>query len=275
MTRPTPVQAACIPAALAGRDVVGVAQTGSGKTAAFALPLLQRLARDPYGVHSLVLTPTRELAFQIGESFAALGSGPRPAQVCVVVGGLDARPQAARLAQERPHVVVATPGRLADLVETHSEVADAFARVSALVLDEADRLLDGAAGFERPLTAICSRLPRGRQSMLVSATMSSSLVEMQGAVMRDAFVFTVSILMVDEGVERERKRKRRAKKNFFSLRKTLVRVEKCFSLFSTLTTYQILINLPETKLSKNQNRLTRGCAPRTASRSSTRSSRRK
>ena len=88
------------------------------------------------------------------------------------------RPQAARLAQERPHVVVATPGRLADLVETHSEVADAFARVSALVLDEADRLLDGAAGFERPLTAICSRLPRGRQSMLFSATMPEDIARL-------------------------------------------------------------------------------------------------
>lgn len=203
MTTPTPVQRACIPAALAGRDVVGVAQTGSGKTAAFALPLLQRLARDPYGVHSLVLTPTRELAFQIADSFAALGSGPRPAGVCVVVGGLDARPQASRLASERPHVVVATPGRLADLVETHREVAAAFSKVSALVLDEADRLLDGDAGFEAPLTTICSALPaaKRRQTMLFSATMSTSLVEMQGAVMRDAFVFTVR-----GGRERERGR---------------------------------------------------------------------
>ena len=122
---------------------------------------------------------------------------------------------AARLAQERPHVVVATPGRLADLVETHAEVADAFARVSALVLDEADRLLDGAAGFERPLTAICSRLPRRRQSMLFSATMSGSLVEMQGAVMSDAFVFTVRFFYTEKGAREEEGRAGFGKKNRF------------------------------------------------------------
>ena len=143
-----------------------------------------------------------------------MGSGPRPARVCVVVGGLDARPQAARLAQERPHVVVATPGRLADLIGTHTEVGDAFARVSALVLDEADRLLDGAARFEGPLTAICSVLPRKRQAMLFSATMSTSLPEMQGAVMRDAFVFTVSGFVVVGG-ERERG-KREERERVFS-----------------------------------------------------------
>ena len=185
MVAPTPVQAAILPPALAGRDVIAVAATGGGKTAAFALPLLQRLAPDPYGVHTLVLTPTRELAFQVGDQFAALGAG-MTLDVCVCVGGLDGRGQAAALAR-RPHVVVATPGRLADLMATHADVRPAFARTAALVLDEADRLLD--AGFEGELAAVASALPARRQTLLFSATMTESLVDMQKAVLRSAFTY--------------------------------------------------------------------------------------
>ena len=187
MTTPTPVQRACIPPILAGRAAVGVAQTGSGKTAAFALPLLQRLAADPYGVHTLVLTPTRELAFQIGDQFVALGAGAS-VDVAVVVGGLDARAHARALAA-RPHVVVATPGRLADLIGEHEDVAAAFSRAAALVLDEADRLL--APSFAGELAAIARALPPARQTLLFSATLTPSLVTMRGDVMRGAFTFEV------------------------------------------------------------------------------------
>lgn len=110
MTTPTQVQSGCIPAILSGRDVIGTAQTGSGKTAAFALPILQKLARDPYGVYALVLTPTRELAMQLAEQFRALGAG-MSLKDAVVIGGLDMQQQARELAR-RPHVVIATPGRL-------------------------------------------------------------------------------------------------------------------------------------------------------------------
>lgn len=110
MSKPTPVQQACVPAILQGRDVIGVAHTGSGKTAAFALPILQKLSKDPYGVFALVLTPTRELAFQLAEQFQALGAG-LTLKHSVVVGGLDMQQQSKELAR-RPHVVIATPGRL-------------------------------------------------------------------------------------------------------------------------------------------------------------------
>jgi hypothetical protein len=137
---PTPVQANCIPPALAGRDVIGCAQTGSGKTAAFALPILQPLAVDPYGIFAVVLTPARELAFQIAEQFSALGA-PINVRVAVVVGGLDIVTQALELSK-LPHVVVATPGRLAHHLTAGAEPRPALSAAAWLVLDEVDRLLD-------------------------------------------------------------------------------------------------------------------------------------
>jgi ATP-dependent RNA helicase DDX49/DBP8 len=131
ITAPTPVQRGCIPAALAGRDVVGTAQTGSGKTAAFALPILQLLARDPYGVFALVLTPTRELAVQLAEQFRAFGAG-MSLRDCVVIGGVEQQAQAKELAK-RPHVVVATPGRLAELIAGDAGLARGFARTRCVV----------------------------------------------------------------------------------------------------------------------------------------------
>lgn len=192
MTTPTPVQRGCIPAILAGRDVVGVAATGSGKTAAFALPLLQRLQRDPYGVHTLVLTPTRELAFQLADQFIALAAGTAT-RVETVVGGLDAHAQARALAA-RPHVVVATPGRLAQLLDEHADVRAAFGRTAALVLDEADRLL--AASFGEELATVAAALPRagaGRQTLLFSATLTPSVATMRGDILRDAYTYEVSV----------------------------------------------------------------------------------
>ncbi|KAG7669244.1 hypothetical protein Ndes2437A_g05378 [Nannochloris sp. 'desiccata'] len=162
MTHPTLVQRGCIPAILQGRDVIGVAHTGSGKTAAFALPILQRLSKDPYGIFALVLTPTRELAFQLADQFRALGAG-QTLKESVVIGGLDMQAQTKELAR-RPHVVIATPGRLRQLLSLDSDLAPAFRRASFLVLDEADRLLEPT--FESDLAAIMQILPEERQTLL-------------------------------------------------------------------------------------------------------------
>ncbi len=200
MAEPTPVQAACIPAIIAGRDVVGVAQTGSGKTAAFALPILHALAPDPYGVFALVLTPTRELAGQLAEQFAALGAGAA-LRAAVVVGGLDMAAQARALAR-RPHVVVATPGRLAGLLAAEPALGAGFRRAAFLVLDEADRLLDPT--FEPELAAILPLLPARRQTLLFTATMTRALGALQAAALRDAFYFEAAVgLAVPAGLRQE------------------------------------------------------------------------
>jgi superfamily II DNA/RNA helicase len=151
---PTPVQSAAIPAVLRGQDVLGLAQTGSGKTAAFSLPLLQRWAAAPRHrsrrtVHTLVLVPTRELAAQVGETLRLLGQHlhERP-KIAVLYGGVSVNPQMMAL-RGGADIVVATPGRLLDLVE-HNALK--LPSVAALVLDEADRLLD--LGFR------CGALPR-------------------------------------------------------------------------------------------------------------------
>jgi ATP-dependent RNA helicase DDX49/DBP8 len=127
LKRPTPVQRACIPQILKGKDVLGLAQTGSGKTAAFALPILQRLSESMYGVFALVLTPTRELAFQLSDQFKALGVGLH-LRCAVVIGGLDMLEQSKALMQ-RPHVVIATPGRIADLLKNDPGVSSVFQRI--------------------------------------------------------------------------------------------------------------------------------------------------
>ncbi|GAB2300521.1 DEAD-box ATP-dependent RNA helicase 36 [Dionaea muscipula] len=171
MKRPTAVQHHCIPKILAGHDVLGLAETGSGKTAAFALPILHKLAENPYGVFALVVTPTRELAYQLAEQFRALGSSLH-VRCAVVVGGMDKITQAKTLMQ-RPHVVVATPGRIKVLLEDNPDIPPVFSRTKFLVLDEADRVLD--AGFEEELRVIFHCLPSNRQTLLFSATMTSDL----------------------------------------------------------------------------------------------------
>ncbi|RAL62269.1 hypothetical protein DID88_004836 [Monilinia fructigena] len=117
--RPTGIQKGCIPEILKGRDCIGGSRTGSGKTVAFAVPILQKWAEDPFGIFALVLTPTRELALQIYEQFKAISS-PQSLKAVLITGGSDMRPQATALAQ-RPHVVIATPGRLADHIRTSGE----------------------------------------------------------------------------------------------------------------------------------------------------------
>jgi ATP-dependent RNA helicase RhlE len=166
---PTPVQTAAIPAILRGRDVWASAQTGSGKTAAFALPILQLLSaeRRERGrlVRALVLAPTRELAAQIGEAFRLYARGlPAPIKVLVAHGGVSINPQMMALGGGAD-VVVATPGRLLDLVD-HNAVS--LAAVETLVLDEADRLFD--LGFADELKRILDRLPARRQNLIFSAT---------------------------------------------------------------------------------------------------------
>jgi ATP-dependent RNA helicase RhlE len=168
-TKPTPIQIAAIPAILGGGDVWASAQTGSGKTAAFALPLLQRLSssRRPPGrfVRALVLVPTRELAAQIGESFRRYSRFlAEPVKTLVVYGGVSINPQMMALGGGAD-ILVATPGRLLDLVEQN---AVSLATVSVLVLDEADRLL--ALGFADELARLVTRLPAKRQTLLFSAT---------------------------------------------------------------------------------------------------------
>ena len=186
-TRPTPIQEQSIPLALAGRDVIGLAETGSGKTAAFALPILQALMGSPQALFALVLAPTRELAFQIAQAFEALGS-VIAVRCAVVVGGVDMTGQSIALAR-RPHIVVATPGRLLD----HLENTKGFSLrgLKYLVMDEADRLLD--LDFGPILDKILKALPReGRRTFLFSATMSAKVDQLQRASLRDPTKVSVS-----------------------------------------------------------------------------------
>jgi ATP-dependent RNA helicase DDX49/DBP8 len=179
---PTPVQSGTIPLALAGQDLVACAQTGTGKTAAFALPILHRLSEDPYGVFAVVLTPSRELAFQISDQFKAFGA-PLGVRVATVTGGTDLVASAAALAGQ-PHIVVATPGRLAFHV-SQGTVRPDISRVGFLVLDEVDRLLEES--FRPDVDAILAALGSGnghgaaaaapRQTLLYSATITPDIFQ--------------------------------------------------------------------------------------------------
>ncbi|KAK2466166.1 hypothetical protein APHAL10511_001808 [Amanita phalloides] len=173
---PTEVQAACIPALLAGRDCIGNAKTGSGKTIAFALPILQKLSIDPYGIYALILTPTRELAFQIAEQFAVLGA-PLNARTAVIVGGMDMMAQALEL-DSLPHIVVATPGRIVDHIRSSIGVWN-LSRVKILVLDEADRLLTPT--FASELAYLFNSLPKDRQTCLFTATLTPAVESLDNA----------------------------------------------------------------------------------------------
>jgi ATP-dependent RNA helicase RhlE len=182
-TTPTPVQAAAIPAALRGDDVWAKAQTGSGKTAAFALPILQRLQdsrRDLRGgLQALILVPTRELAAQIGESFRRYGRYlPQPVKVVTAFGGVSINPQQ-MLLRGGADIVVATPGRLLDLVD-HNALR--LGTVSTLVLDEADRLF--ALGFADELRRVIALLPERRQNLLFSATYPPEVDALATALLR-------------------------------------------------------------------------------------------
>jgi ATP-dependent RNA helicase RhlE len=181
---PTPVQAGAIPAILQGRDVWASAQTGSGKTAAFALPLLQLLSARPRDrgrfARTLVLVPTRELAGQVGESFRLLSRWlPAPVKILTVYGGVSINPQMIALGGGTD-ILVATPGRLLDLM-AHNAVS--LAEVEHLVLDEADRLLD--LGFAAEVGRLLAALPARRQSLLFSATFPHGVFDLAGKLLRD------------------------------------------------------------------------------------------
>eukprot|EP00892_Ulva_mutabilis_P009545 jgi/Ulvmu1/6963/UM033_0020.1 len=181
MKQPTPVQVGIIPAAIAGRDCIGVAETGSGKTAAFVLPILHHLCKDPYGVYALIMSPTRELALQLDQQVEALGRSCNIRHL-LVVGGLDQFAQATEL-RKRPHVVVATPGRLAEILNTSAELQQGFKRTAVLVLDEADRVLEKC--FEQPLRVIIKTMSERRQTLLFTATMTPPLEALQKNILKD------------------------------------------------------------------------------------------
>jgi ATP-dependent RNA helicase RhlE len=185
---PTPIQAGAIPQLLTGRDMLGIAQTGTGKTAAFALPILHQLSQKKRigengkkGLRSpraLILAPTRELAIQIGEEFSAYSKNLKLYQT-VIFGGVSQKPQVAALARG-VDILIATPGRLLDLQNQRRLVLDG---VEHLVLDEADRMLD--MGFVRDVRKIIATIPKKRQSLLFSATMPQEIARLSGEILTD------------------------------------------------------------------------------------------
>lgn len=188
--RPTPIQIQAIPHLLDGRDLLGCAQTGTGKTGAFALPILQRLnekgkATAPKGVSALILTPTRELAQQISESFRGYGQFLNIKQT-VVYGGVKYNPQI-RALSKGVDVLVATPGRLLDLYNQGYVRLD---QVETFVLDEADRMLD--MGFLPDIRKFLSAMPASRQSMLFSATLPSEIVKLTKSFLNDPIRISVT-----------------------------------------------------------------------------------
>lgn len=198
--RPTAIQKGCIPQILAGRDVIGGSRTGSGKTVAFTVPILQRWAEDPVGIFAVILTPTRELALQIFEQVKAI-SAPQSLKPILVIGGGDMRSQALSLAQ-RPHLVVATPGRLADHILTSgAETMAGLRRTRMVVLDEADRLLTAGPGSMLPDIETClSALPPShqRQTCLFTATLTPEVMEVK-SLPRESDRAPVYVCEVDTG----------------------------------------------------------------------------
>ena len=175
-TTPTPIQAQSIPQAIEGKDMMGIAQTGTGKTLAFGIPLVQSMLKDPRR-RALVLLPTRELAVQVDEALRKIGT-PLGVRTAVLIGGESIRKQWNAL-DRKPQIVLATPGRLIDHLEQKTV---SLKEVGAVVLDEADRMLD--MGFAPQLKRILAVLPRERQTMLFSATMPESIVSMARAYLK-------------------------------------------------------------------------------------------
>jgi ATP-dependent RNA helicase RhlE len=202
----TPIQAQAIPIILSGKDVLGCAQTGTGKTAAFAMPILHRLGTKPpangpdaHRPRCLVLAPTRELASQIADSFRTYGKGLRFRQA-VIFGGVGQRPQVDAL-RSGAEIIIATPGRLMDLMEQrHVNLTG----IEILVLDEADRMLD--MGFIQPIRQIVAKLPPHRQTLLFSATMPAEIRKLADSLLTNPSVINVapvvSAVKVEESVYR-------------------------------------------------------------------------
>lgn len=172
---PTPIQFQSIPTALEGKDIMGIAQTGTGKTLAFGIPMIQRLATHKGS--GLILLPTRELALQVNESLSQIGR-PLGLKTAILIGGENIRRQIGQL-HNRPHIIIATPGRLIDHLEQKTVN---LSTVTVLVLDEADRMLD--MGFKPQITKILEKVPKVRQTMLFSATMPQDIVQMANSYMQ-------------------------------------------------------------------------------------------
>jgi len=173
--KPTPIQVESLPYSLKGRDIVGLAQTGSGKTGAFAIPIIAALLENPRRLFACVLSPTRELAYQIGEQFNALGVSVG-LTTAVVVGGMDVSTQVISLAK-KPHVIIGTPGRI--LYHLQNTKGFTLKTIKFLVLDEADRLLN--MDFEEEINAILRHVPQERNTYLYSATMTQQVAKLQRA----------------------------------------------------------------------------------------------
>lgn len=179
---PTPIQQQAIPAILKGNDLLACAQTGTGKTAAFALPIIQKIYQglNPSrgkAVKALILTPTRELAVQIGESFDAYGANTQ-LEHCVIFGGIAQKYQIERI-KSGVDIIIATPGRLLDLIKQGLIILKS---IDCVVLDEADRMLD--MGFAHDVKHICSMLPQKRQTLLFSATLPKEVVTLAGSLLK-------------------------------------------------------------------------------------------
>ena len=174
---PTPIQAAVIPRALEGRDLIALAQTGSGKTAAFVIPLAEKL-RHGGGLRALIVSPTREIALQTQAFIELFGKNHALTAACLI-GGVKMKPQLDAL-RAKPDIIVATPGRLLDHIERKTVKVDA---VEELVLDEADHMLD--LGFLPQVRKIVARLPRERRTMMFSATMGGAIEELARTLVRD------------------------------------------------------------------------------------------
>jgi ATP-dependent RNA helicase RhlE len=213
-TQPTPIQQQAIPIVLQGRDLLGCAQTGTGKTAAFSVPILQLLFEKPRqdrnakGIRALILTPTRELAIQIDESIAAYGRYAR-LRHAVVFGGVSQKPQTDALGKGC-EILVATPGRLLDLMQ---QGLLSLAHIEIFVLDEADRMLD--MGFIHDVRKVIAKLPARRQSLFFSATMPPEIQELAGKILSNPLKVAVtppsttveaieqSLFYVEKGQKRE------------------------------------------------------------------------
>ncbi len=192
---PTPIQDAVIPHILRGKDVVGIANTGTGKTLAFLVPLIQRMINERHA-QALIVTPTRELALQIHEALAALTRGMRFYST-VAVGGVNIRPQI-RALKERQDVVVGTPGRLKDLIQQR---ALDLSSTNVVVLDEADRMLD--MGFIHDMRFLMERMRQDRQTLFFSATMSKEIERVVGDFLRDPEYVSVKTRDTSKNVDQD------------------------------------------------------------------------
>ncbi len=195
-TAPSPIQDQCIPPAIEGKDVIGLANTGTGKTAAFLLPIIQRLHENRTPMTALILAPTRELAQQIDDEFRRFAAGQKLYST-LVVGGANMGRQIQQI-ERGPHIVIGTPGRITDLIERR---VLRFQSTSVFVLDEADRMCD--MGFVRDIKRIASELPMDRQTLCFSATMTSDVKSIVEEFMVDPITVSVVKNATNDHIEQE------------------------------------------------------------------------